>query len=1749
MHIRRKVRGIFAGWVVALFWTIFFTTQSPAVGFSAPAEDDVEFGSLDLEKLNLSKIRAIADQESDIWRASTKDSLPEIGTEELAGLNGFAQKLFEWYKKSNGTALSTPRQLLESLLATAFDEVFGKSASSLTDDLLKDAAAVKADPTASIPQISEPEAFTITYGRLFVVQYGLFLADGLKNAVPQKIEDVRAMMQKAMYRGRVFALCVEKVKWLSSNPSSPQANKFNPATLGDLLGRCAKLEEALLPKLDDDASRARLSADLVSAAVDLESELLERVGGIDGTRSANPSAEALEPHSENGAAADSDSLIRPARAPRLRFIPYLVPSSDGSPLYRLELSVERPLPATRVFLKKESAASTESQENTPVADKQVPETDYEEQILIGYTVYGVRKNGRSWFVAGEPAKANASFDSRQFRKYLTSLGVPLALISEQAEHGSNLSLSVDPKFTTLAVAFTLRVPEIRFSGISTVPHEQRVSINLKIGDDSGNVDQALLAAFQSAKNALVRDFEKDLSEKLNTLSNKVSFTATAVKNAGWDEGVFAYDFEAREPGGRADTGKLFTLRITFDPSSGNVSVHGLQVEDRLRGKLREAIKSNLRPIAGDSTERLCSYAHIGGLTARNDQSDGPTLEATFIFDLAPLAETVPSICVTYQPLVPDAVPKCNLVTWKDWAKGSLKVIDERISSLIQGFIQNRIDDLDKKEFTICQTPRITAAIKNSRYLSVPKNAYEMDLVLSIGSHQDNATGSFSELILQHVRLIGGYNETTHSLQDPKFDLTQCKIKEEGQLQKRIEEVLNGTLTDSKLHVSDLRVGGFGLSFNVSVNVPELGLTVETGELTIRLDGHSPDFIRLVTDTLRQVLESKLLNNLPTIGSLGPLEDVSVDSDKSQISTDGQKQRFELWLKAKAKVWKELKVPVLIRVFPTLTIQKGDTSELFSQVTELLQSDWNLPGGFALKKAEGQELFDLDPLQINLDVSLDIPPIIGVSVKGIHVSRHGISGANDVRITSDILADTLVPAVSTASETWVFLYDPSLIVSLANAGSVGIGGKFCINNRATAEVFYMDASLMANFASSQGLSFDLKGQLWFFTRFPLFDLTGTINLREAKAECEGKTGGFFAKVLDADLSSRMSFKEGSYNQNARIAVFGLHLGKANLKVSLKGQPSAEADADVDLPLLGHADGTFRAQIAAKPLCELTVKLALKIIGIDLGDSVIDINLHRTRLACHALGCRVIILAPNIESLTPNLIARYLKSIFHLSWPDFKALVKREIILGPDGKTSSRDDDLNQVAPNGLQNQNNPPANRLPGPGPSPSGGSAVPDIASGANPGPTVMPSPPPIISTQLVLAPSGTPCFASAKTLDLLKIHPRYRQLPAEVQMSGGKAVLSYEWSSQPPRVYSLIACEDDHKIYPISFDDQKATADTDNEPLNPLPVTEADLFPATSPSSASLESINRRLLGRALESVLNKTDTQFNRRVVICPPATSPANQFAGIIYCAAELGDDWEIDRFGPGQEVLSLSATEADLLKECLPGPSSTTAEKRIYLQNLLPVLGRGYALKSGGAGGSLWFSLEDAAVIPFDSARSVFTFPLIISKGSSWDKAVYTRKVWSFVLGDLLEQTKTRAITASGWSVLMAIDDQRDQNDTSAAIIGWFDSTGEWEVRAFKIAKTESTADATSTPAAPVYSDENSEDFESSPSADAVLTLSGVVDGAEIKSRFQSFAKFSDWARKLDLTKKADQVELFKLFMSAPDEWSEHFGANPIGLLSK
>jgi len=217
--------------------------------------------------------------------------------------------------------------------------------------------------------------------------------------------------------------------------------------------------------------------------------------------------------------------------------------------------------------------------------------------------------------------------------------------------------------------------------------------------------------------------------------------------------------------------------------------------------------------------------------------------------------------------------------------------------------------------------------------------------------------------------------------------------------------------------------------------------------------------------------------------------------------------------------------------------------------------------------------------------------------------------------------------------------------------------------------------------------------------PIFAVLGTTDFAHGQIENDAHTIGPIDKILSIRGHQTIDARNKLLRQDGRLALFGLEFARVPMEIQFApGHVQLSAAATANIPFTSvslHISGSLPYLRDAKGSAIVKADVG----GFSLGDASLDVAWSRAQLQCKVLGCKLTIVTPAVNSLTPNVILEAIAKLFDFHF-DLSALLKREIVINlvdSQGKKSEDSMGQGEPPPNGTPSEDNtnPNANNTPG----------------------------------------------------------------------------------------------------------------------------------------------------------------------------------------------------------------------------------------------------------------------------------------------------------------------------------------------------------------------------------------------------------------------------------------------------------------------
>jgi hypothetical protein len=1505
---------------------------------------------------DLGTIERIARESSQVFFHDGDGNQYGVGANELEGLTQFAKNLSDWYNEPAQRGLTTTA-LVEKLAEDDFELILTACQRNISEQIEKSTAN-----TTSLEVHDTRENIEETvYARLLIAQSGAFLVYELSNRAPRNLYETEKIIQAAIFESRKFNLLSERLSWILDNSTSVASSlDVDRQKVQDLQRQVKELESKLAPVSADPSTKAiyRLSVETAKKAHQLEVDLASGLGGIKDIVKVGASQLESKIKSKIGSIPDAGQMVHSL----LCLEPTVVGSIPGkpdAPVYRIDYYIVGPTKGDVSLIENGSNPA-------PNSVKSLGPQSSESKIPLGLSIHYVVDSGTDWYAIEQTSPAvNVFFDSEVFRQALVEMGAPQWMLRSGANN-YRLSTSADLRGVTIGVKMVLPPFDTPF-GFSFDSDEQGFTIELKVGDQAQDAEKILrdsiADAIQEMEKRFVSSVLSELKSKASNFDYNLSFPNGDLEftNQG-----FVVDIELRELGVPSSDEALMTFRVGLDSiaqtdSSASLKINGLRFSPQLSKNLEQWANQILSNQTAGAIAPIQSRLELGDLKIA-DASEGFALTGNVHFDLGSIKDGPPPVKFLYRPFDNAHPFEIALTDWKIWAQASLKGLLREWTAVAPGMIDSAVAQISKDPFQLATFPSgivLTAQIKDPKYM-LREKAFSAGLALRLTDASNPTSIANQELVLNNVRIVAGVDGGKLTL-PPKFDILHATISNPTDIMSWLKPLVD--LSGSGITISDASASDNGISFTISLDLPSLGITVSGQRISVVLSGHNVDIRETIKQMLVDQIKDKLRETEPNISQLGPLSDIKIDLDRTQFAPT------QIWAQAQAKLWGGINVPVHAEIYPALKVEKPDSNKLFESLQGPIQSKLGsaleLGGGFSITKPPDKDFIDLNPLGINLNIALKILDYFEVRLDHVHIDRDGLHVDDHISIKSELISEPLSAAIRSASLQILDVNDPTLVISVKDKGLIGIDGDFTLIDKHTSDFCKYRAKLRANFSSAAGMEFTYEGHLIFLDTMSLYRDTGQVSFRTLRAVAQSTTEGWLDRLLHAQGNTNIDFKKKSYDESGDLRLFGIDLASEEIHLDLK-ELLLSASAGVHIPVLGaQANARALLKLGRSPTCDMDLNLSLKLIGIDLGGTDIDVNTHRARLTCSVFGFDVIILAPTLEALTPEYIQRCLASIFHLSLFDFEQLLKRKIVISPtNGNGSNEELNLGDHPP-----QLNPQLATDATPGGKDSGqqqGATPSGMA--ANPASTIAsPTPTPISAQPIVVDSSGKPIKATPGTAALQT--GTWSYLP--YQSIGSPPAVTNTWPFFPNfgldnRLVFHTLIVKDQSIYKGVYYSDPAAADRDTSPPIKLDITIADLFKGTDPSvSPSLLPMNQFLL---MNYAVGPNHLQFILNRVASP------NQPAIRILGKTPRGDCalWRTSTVGDRIQSCILDKQKFALLSPYLPNDGNSEAKLWAHAFNM-SLVAIDCRLKYASDRGSLWVFFKPVKWSVLGQRRSVTEGP--------------------------------------------------------------------------------------------------------------------------------------------------------------------------------
>jgi hypothetical protein len=1525
-------------------------------------------------------IERIARESSQVFLHDGDGNNYSVGANELEGLTQFAKNLSDWYNDPAQRGLTTTA-LVEKLAQDDFELVLTACQRNISEQIEKSMA----NKTSLEVHDTRENIEETVYARLLIAQSGAFLIYELLNRAPRNLYDTAQIIQTAIFESRKFKLLSERLSWILDNSTSVASSlNVDRQKIQDLQRQVKELESKLAPVSPDPSTKAiyRLSVETAKKAHQLEVDLASGLGDIKDIIKAGASQLESKIKSKIGSIPDAGHIVHSL----LCLEPTVVGSIPGKPdepIYRLDYYIVGPT--------KGNVSLIENGSN-PVPDsvKSFGSQSSESKIPLGLSIHYVVDSGTDWYAIEQNSPTvNVFFDSEVFRQALVEMGAPRWMLPSGANN-YRLSTSADLRSVTIGVKMVLP-PFTTPLGFSFGSDEQGFTIELKLGDKAQDAEKILRDSIAGGIQEMEKRFVSSVLSELKSNASNFNYNLSFPNgDLEFTNHGFVVDIELRELGAPSTDEALMTFRVGLDSiaqidNSASLKINGLRFSPRLSKTLQQWANQILSNQTAGAIAPIQSRLEVGDLKIA-DPSEGFALTGSVYFDLGSIKDGPPPVKFLYRPFDNAHPFEIALIDWKIWAQASLKGLLKEWTTVAQGMIDSTVEQISKDPFQLATFPSgivLTARIKDPKYM-LRERAFSVGLSLRLTDASTPTSIANQELVLNNVRIVAGVDGGKLTL-PPKFEISHATISNPTEIMSWLKPLVD--LSGSGITISDASASDDGISFTISLDLPSLGITVSGQRISVVLSGRNVDIRETIKQVLVDHIKNKLQETEPNISQLGPLSEIKIDLDRTQFAPT------QIWVQAQAKLWGGINVPVHAEIYPAPKVEKPDSNALFASLQGPIQSKLGsaleLNGGFSITKPPDKDFIDVNPLGINLNIALRILDYLEVRLDHVHIDRDGLHVDDHINIKSELFSEPLSAAVRSASLQILDVNDPTLVISLKNKGLIGIDGDFTLIDKHTSDFCKYRAKLRANFNSAAGMEFTYEGHLIFIDTMSLYRDTGQVSFRTLKAVAQSTTEGWLDRVLHSQGNTNIDFKNQSYDESGDLRLFGVDLASEEIHLDLK-ELLLFASAGVHIPVLGaQANARVLLKLGRSPTCDLDLNLALKLIGIDLLGTDIDVNTHRARLTCSAFGFDVIILVPTLDAMTPEYIERCLASIFHLSLFDFEQLLKRKIVISPtNGNGSNEELNLGDHPP-----QLNPQlaANATPG-GKDSGQQAAATSSGTAAHPASTpASPTPTPISAQPIVVDSSGRPIKATPGTAALQTGIWSY--LP--YQSLGSPPIVTNTWpfpfffSGNSLVFHTLIV--KDQSIYKGVYYSDAVTADRDTSPPLKLDITIPDLFKGTDPSvSSSLLPVNRFLLTNYAVGpnhapfILNRVASPNQPAIRIL--SRTPLQNFFGAFPL-------WRTSTVGDQIQTCILDKPKFALLSPYLPNDGNSEAKLWAHAFNM-SLVAMDCRLKYASDRGSLWVFLKPVKWSVLGQRRSGTEGPypdpaLIIAPANDASGAVMVR----------------------------------------------------------------------------------------------------------------------------------------------------------------
>lgn len=886
--------------------------------------------------------------------------------------------------------------------------------------------------------------------------------------------------------------------------------------------------------------------------------------------------------------------------------------------------------ATNILVNK--AANANNAGSFSTANLSVTNKAPDEEIALGVTFGKLNLSEDQKLSLANTIFPTIVIDQEKVRTALQHFGLPNFLAVSKVELAN-----IAPSLNSFALSFEVQVPGLEVPSLLSA---QAPPTKISLAIEGGKITfEMLRAKLRQELDALQRKFESNINAQIAAANVKLpALFLQPIEPVGrWTNGAVGY---------KAALALKSLANISLDPQK--VKWGALFYRTNINNTWQFRLQTIGEPAEMLSALRVALEKQISGLfrTNLNDAKSADAL-STFItiknlrlaLENDVLLEASGSISgLPSLPNVPnDAFPD---FTFSLSTSGQLKLRTDSLETALRqhaqaiaaGILarlqktvkQEIVNQLDGAQFSLFGLSAVVSKAQ-SRATDV---AIEMKVSV-VGGKQFTV----SNLLLLDGSVSGG------KLQSPRFDFRNAKVD------PTIEEFLASSLNfdRSLFRLSQLSLTPDGVNFQLFLSVSVFGGDIPVADVHLSATGNngiaiSQNAIKTALDTrVRDYLRDKNI----AIPEVGIARNIRLGARTSFLNDP------QVWVDGEVPIVDALDfvIPFACKVYPDIKVEV-DENQAKNQAIKILQNTLG-----AIFPNSGIDKFGvkLNPITLVIDAKLN-PWVFTADVRGIEISQSGIKLPRELSFQ--------VPGFIPVPVAFAIV-NPGVVVPLRKDGEVGVVGDITIASEGIDKVIKF-RSRLATKISDIG-KFRMEGVLVLVDSLPLVTVDGEANFRDGKLNLNARTTGILDKLVQ--MRDQLSFDANAkrYEQKGSLGVLGIKLTETEIIVQIAGLNSHfQASAQASLPIV-TAKIRIKASLNFREI-EGAGDFEVGLGGFTLSGAHLDASLRKVELKFEVLLFNVTILAPSINTITPD---RVLAAILNLLDFDitsfFESIIKRNVTI--------------------------------------------------------------------------------------------------------------------------------------------------------------------------------------------------------------------------------------------------------------------------------------------------------------------------------------------------------------------------------------------------------------------------------------------------------------------------------------------------------